>query len=62
MNNIYIDQIISFKEYDRPLIVNVDYSEDFRIFSFLFYTQESNSIICSLADKTYEHFFDIKYS
>jgi hypothetical protein len=55
INNIYIDQIISFKEYDRPLIVTLDKSEDFRIFSFLFYTQESNSIICSLADKTYEH-------
>lgn len=59
MNNIYIDQIISFKEYDRPLIITLDKPEDFRIFSFLFYTQESNSIICSLADKTYEHFLTL---
>ncbi|CAF4438019.1 unnamed protein product, partial [Rotaria sp. Silwood2] len=49
-NNIYIDQIISFKEYDRPLIINLDTPEDFRIFSFSFYTQDFNSIICSLAD------------
>ena len=58
-DNIYIDQIISFKEYDRPLIINLDYSEDFRIFSFLFYTQESNSIIASLTDQTYEHFITL---
>jgi len=58
-NNIYIDQIISFKEYDRPLIITLDNPEDFHIFSFLFYTQESNSIICSLADKTYEHFLTL---
>jgi hypothetical protein len=54
-NNIYIDQIISFKEYDRPLIITLGHPEDFRIFSFLFYTQEANSIICSLADKTYQN-------
>jgi hypothetical protein len=58
-NNIYIDQIISFKEYDRPLIIILDNPEDFRTFSFLFYTQESNSIICSLADKTYQHFITL---
>ncbi len=62
MNNIYIDQIISFKEYDRPLIVPLLNPENFRIFSFLFYTQESNSIICSLADKTYEHFLTLSIS
>ncbi|CAF3883981.1 unnamed protein product [Rotaria sp. Silwood2] len=58
-NNIYIDQIISFKEYDRPLIINLDTPEDFRIFSFSFYTQDFNSIICSLADKTYENFMTL---
>jgi hypothetical protein len=58
-DNIYIDQIISFKEYDRPLILSVDNLEDFRVFSFLFYTQDSNSIICSLADPTYEHFLTL---
>ncbi|CAF3881254.1 unnamed protein product, partial [Rotaria sordida] len=59
LNNIYIDQIISFKEYDRPLIINLDNSEDFRLFSFSFYTQDLNSIICSLADKTYENFITL---
>ncbi|CAF2677501.1 unnamed protein product, partial [Rotaria sp. Silwood2] len=33
-NNIYIDQIISFKEYDRPLIINLDTPEDFHDFIF----------------------------
>lgn len=55
-NNIYIDQMISFKEYDRPLIINLDNPEEFRIFSFTFYTQDKNSIICSLADKMYDYF------
>ncbi|CAF4234547.1 unnamed protein product, partial [Rotaria magnacalcarata] len=32
-NDIYIDQIISFKEYDRPLIITFDNPEEFRIFS-----------------------------
>jgi len=55
INNIFIDQMISFKEYDRPLIVQLDYQEQFRLFSFRFHTQELNSMICSLADQTYEH-------
>lgn len=59
LNNIYIDQVVSFKEQDRPLIINLDTPEDFRIFSFSFYTQDSNSIICSLADKTYENFLTL---
>ncbi|CAF1082643.1 unnamed protein product [Adineta steineri] len=59
INNIYIDQVISFKEYDRPLIITLDNTEDFRIFSFLFYTHDSNSIICSLADETYENFLTL---
>ena len=59
MKNIYIDQIISFKEYDRPLIVTLDHPEEFRLFSFFFHTQEANSVICSLADQTYEHFFTL---
>jgi hypothetical protein len=59
MNNIYIDQVISFKEYDRPLIIVLDNPEEFRLFSFLFHTQESNSVICSLADKTYEQFLTL---
>ncbi|CAF4741228.1 unnamed protein product [Rotaria sp. Silwood1] len=58
-NNIYIDQIISFKEYDRPLIIKLDTPEDFRTFSFSFYTQDFNSIICSLADKTHENFITL---
>ncbi|CAF1653527.1 unnamed protein product, partial [Adineta ricciae] len=58
-SNIFIDQIISFKEYDRPLIVPIDYPEDFRLFSLVFYTQESNSIICSLADRTYTNFLTL---
>jgi hypothetical protein len=59
MNNIYIDQVISFKEYDRPLIVTLDKPEEFRVFSFLFHTQESNSVICSLADRSYGQFFTL---
>ena len=62
MNNIYIDQMISFKEYDRPLIVSLvdqQQTEEFRSFSLIFYTQESNSVICSLADQTHEHFLTI---
>ncbi|CAF2066583.1 unnamed protein product [Rotaria magnacalcarata] len=58
-NDIYIDQIISFKEYDRPLIITFDNPEEFRIFSFSFFTQDTNSIICSLADRTYEHFLTL---
>ena len=54
-NDIYINQIISFKEYDRPLIIQFNNPKEFHIFSFLFSTQESNSIICSLTDKTYEN-------
>ena len=57
IKKIYIDQIISFQEYDRPLIVILDNPKEFYIFSLSFYTQESNSIICSLADKTYENIF-----
>ena len=56
VNNIYINQIVSFKEYDHPLIINLNQSEEFHSFSFVFYTQESNGIICSLSDKTYENF------
>lgn len=59
MNNIYIDQMISFKEYDRPLIILLGQPEELRSFSLIFYTQESNTVICSLADQTYEHFFTI---
>ncbi|CAF0944400.1 unnamed protein product [Adineta steineri] len=55
IHDIYIDQIISFEEYDRPLVINLDNPEIFYIFAFSFYTQESNSIICSLADKTYDN-------
>ncbi|CAF3511313.1 unnamed protein product [Rotaria sp. Silwood1] len=54
--DISIDQIISFKENDRPLIITFDYPEEFHMFSLFFSTQESNSIICSLADSTYENF------
>ncbi|CAF1947203.1 unnamed protein product [Rotaria magnacalcarata] len=52
----HIDRIISFKENDRPLIVILDNPEEFHMFSLLFYTQEANSIIGSLADETYENF------
>lgn len=58
-SQIYIDQMISFKEYDRPLIVRLDAPESFRTFSFLLHTQESTSMICSLADRTYEHFLTL---
>jgi hypothetical protein len=54
-NDIQIDQTISFKDSDRPLILTLNDPEEFQIFSFEFSTQESNSIICSLADKTYEN-------
>jgi len=54
-NDIYINQIISFKEYDRPLIIQFNNPKEFHMFSFLFSTQESNCIICSLTDKTYEN-------
>jgi len=55
INDIYINQIISFQEFDRPLIIQFNNPEEFQIFSFSFSTQESNSIICSLVDKTYEN-------
>ena len=58
-SQIYIDQMISFKEYDRPLIVRLEAAESFRTFSFLLHTQESTSMICSLADRTYEHFLTL---
>ncbi|CAF3647499.1 unnamed protein product [Rotaria sordida] len=56
IDDIHIDQIISFKDNDRPLIINFDKPEEFHIFSFIFSTQESNCIICSLADNTYNNF------
>jgi len=54
-NHISIHQIISFKENDRPLIIQLNNSEEFEIFSFLFSTQESNCIIGSLTDQIYEN-------
>ena len=60
-NAIYIDQIISFNEYNRPIIITLDTPTTFHLISFLFYTQESNSIICSLADKNLRKFNYIKY-
>ncbi|CAF4222241.1 unnamed protein product, partial [Rotaria sp. Silwood2] len=56
IDDVYIDKIISFKENDRPLIITLNNPKEFHIFSLLFSTQESNSIICSLADNTYENF------
>ncbi|CAF3384749.1 unnamed protein product [Rotaria socialis] len=52
----HIDRIVSFRDNDRPLIVILDNPEEFHMFSLLFYTQEANSIIGSLADETYENF------
>lgn len=45
---IYIDQLISFKESDRPLIIRFDRPENFASFSFVIYTQEANSMFASL--------------
>lgn len=54
--DIQTDRIISFNENDRPVIVVLDKTEKFHMFSLLFYTQEANGIICSLTDDTYENF------
>ena len=48
---IFIDQQISFKESDRPLIIRFDHQEMFGIFSFLLYTQEANSLLASFTDQ-----------
>ncbi len=55
LDEIFIHQIISFQENDRPLIIQLTNSEEFRIFSLVFSTQESDCILCSLADQTYEN-------
>jgi hypothetical protein len=55
LNEIFVNQIISFEENDQPLIIQLTNPEEFRIFSLKFSTQESNCILCSLADQTYEH-------
>lgn len=51
------NNILSFKEFDSPFIIQFNKSEEFVRFSFLFSTQESNSFICSLTDQTYENIF-----
>jgi hypothetical protein len=55
LNDIFVNQIISFGENDQPLIIQLTTPEEFRSFSFRFSTQESNCILGSLADQTYEH-------
>ena len=60
MNNIYINQIITFKTYDHPLIIILNQSEEFHSFSLVFYTHESNSIIRSLSDETYKNFLILR--
>ena len=54
-----IDRLISFDATDRPLIIVNDHAEQFRLFSFIFATRESNCFLCSLADRTYENFITL---
>lgn len=54
-HDLYVEQIISFEEYDRPLVVLLDEPEKFTALSFSFYTQESDGVLCSLADRAYDN-------
>lgn len=56
---IFIDQMISFKEFDRPLIADFDKSIEFQSFSFRLFTQESNSVIASLTDQTFRQYLTL---
>ena len=58
-DQILIDQMISFKEYDRPLVIQSNSNELLTTFSFSFYTQEANSMIGSLTDPTYQQFLTL---
>ena len=51
----FINQIISFNPNHSHLIIPLTNPEYFQIFSLFFITQQSNSVICSLADQTYEN-------
>ena len=50
ITDIFINQIISFKSNDSPLIIQRTHPEDFQIFSLFFITQQSNGVIFSLTD------------
>ena len=48
-------QIISFEEFDPPVIVLMDFPEELQSFSFRFSTTESNSLLCTLNDLAHQH-------
>lgn len=55
MTKIYVNQIISFKPNDSPLIIQQTNPEEFQILSLFFITQQSNGVIFSMTDQSAEH-------
>lgn len=52
--SILTDQMISFEEFDPPVMMQLDFPEELQSFSFRFTTFESNSLLCTLTGQTYQ--------
>ncbi|CAF1107181.1 unnamed protein product, partial [Didymodactylos carnosus] len=61
IDDYYIRESISFREQDRPIsfLFSDNDQREFKLLSLTFVTFESNGILFSLADKSYDNFFTL---